>query len=147
MWSLSACRLALTTWPHGRPSSMMTAVRSLSSAGSSAAGDGAATIAASENIKTEARVRVIMPLFLESCCRIEFFRIREDAPDRFARPRDRAGQRRIAVLDQGEHLEDQHVVRLPQCGDAGLLPAQVMRPELLQQVIHLVLERKLGEQA
>src|SRR5450830_1465536 len=145
MWSLSACRFALVTWPHGKPSSMMTDVRSLSSVTSSAAGDGPAKSAASETIKAEVRVDMIKTLLLKSNCRIEFFRIREDAPDRFARPRDRFGQGWIAVLNQGEHLEDQHVVRLPQCGDAGLLPAHVMRPELFQQVIHLVLERELGE--
>src|SRR5580765_1528440 len=147
MWSLSARRVALTTWPHGIPSSMMTDVRSLRSAASSAAGDGPAKSNTSGNIRAKARAGVIKTFLLESAYRIEFFLIREDGPDRFARPRDRAGQGWIAILDEGEHLEDQHVVRLPQRGDAGLLIALVMRPELFQQVIHLVLERELGENA
>src|SRR5436189_1297793 len=125
----------------------MTDVRSLRSETSSAAGDCSAKSATNENIRAAARVRAITALLLDSGECIEFLPIGEDAPDRFARRRDRAGQRWIAVLQEGQDLEDQHVVRLPQCGDAGLLAALVVRLELLEQVIHLVLERELGQQA
>src|SRR5688572_31401833 len=129
----------------------MTDVRSLSDVTPSAAGEGPAKSAAAETSKTEACRGVIKRCSLSSYCRsgnrVEFFRVGEDVPDRFARRQERAGQRRIAVLDEREHLEDQDVVGFPQRGDAGLVPALVMLPELFQQIIHLVTERELGEHA
>ena len=66
---------------------------------------------------------------------------------RFARRRDRAGERRVGVLQQREHLEDQQIVRSPKFGQRGLEPPLVVRPELVQQIVDLILERELGEHA
>src|SRR5581483_8135018 len=74
-------------------------------------------------------------------------RIRQNPPDRFARGGDGGGERGIAVLQQGQHLQQQPIVLLPQLREAFPSLFVVKRPERCEQVVHLVLQRKLREDA
>ena len=78
---------------------------------------------------------------------VEFLGIREDAPDRFPRRDDVVRERRVAVLEQGKHLDEQHVVGPAQFREGRLSLPLVVRAELVQEVVHLVLQRDLGEYA
>src|SRR5688572_8233124 len=119
MCALSGSRTALTTSPQGMASSIRTAVRSFRTADSSAPCDGAAASRANGKSRIAARACRDTGFLLRSGERIEFDWIGEDAPERLARARDGSGQGRIAVLDDGEHLQHQQVERLPQRGDAA----------------------------
>src|SRR5256885_13284850 len=60
-------------------------------------------------------------------------RIDQHLPDRLPRGRDGGRQRRIAVLQEAQHFEQQQVVLLPQLGDRhrGLPPVKC--PELSER--------------
>ena len=59
----------------------------------------------------------------------------------------RSGKRWIAVLQKRQHLEDQQIERPPELDQCGLELPLVKRPELIQQVVDLILERELGHHA
>src|SRR4026207_854157 len=95
------------------PCSAITAVRSLAVL-TSLAGSAARVGAAHSVVDTTMRARPFARSFTSSSCHQirfnKFISIRKDAPDRFARRDDVTGKRRIAVLQQRQRLEKQHVV-------------------------------------
>src|SRR5882762_5218336 len=77
----------------------------------------------------------------------KLYRIRENAPQRLPRGRDSCCQGRVAVLQQAEHFEQQEVIPLPQLRQGSRALPFVERPELIEQVVDLILQRELGKQA
>src|SRR5207245_10622569 len=96
------------------PLSAITAVRSLRSNGSAEGRDEAATSGAIATIKADAVRCVLTVLLLPSAKLRKLGRIDEDAPDRLARRRDSVRQRCVIVLEQGQHLEEQKIILLPE---------------------------------
>lgn len=84
-------------------------------------------------------------ILLEWLDRCELGWVSEDAPYRFARRHDGAGQRRVGVLQQRENFLQQHLVRSPQCGKRSGEAPGVIRAKLIEQVVDLILQRDLGE--
>jgi hypothetical protein len=77
----------------------------------------------------------------------ELLRVREQAPDRLARGHDRRRERLVVVLEQREHLHHHQLVGPTEIGQGDLRLALVERAELVQEIVDLVLERDLGEEA
>src|SRR5207244_13095880 len=78
----------------------------------------------------------------------ELGRIRKEAPDRFARRRDRLSQRWVTVLQERHHLEEKTIVPFPKLAEGGRSgPPLVEGPALSQQVIDLILAGGLGDHA
>src|SRR6185295_12287452 len=84
---------------------------------------------------------------LDGCDLREFDRIRKNSPDRFARRENRFGERRIAVLQKRKDLEEKEIERFAQFGKRRLELSLVIRAELIEQIVDLILERELGEYA
>src|SRR5690242_8382044 len=113
MWSLSPCVLTLTTSPQGRPCNAITAAKSFRVAASSAAGAGIARNDASEIASARTITHLLMPspgVRSNRCDISELHRIGKNAPNCFARGRNRRSQRRVAVLQEREHLEDEQII-------------------------------------
>src|SRR5215831_1440476 len=122
----------------------MTAVRSLSNAGSSAASESPATKAIVGRIAAQTCVR----LFIHSSSKsegLELGRIRQKIPERFTRRGDIARERRIFVLQERDHLENEKIKVLAKFCERRPATPRVECAESLQQVVDLVLERQLGE--
>src|SRR5689334_22133327 len=66
----------------------------------------------------------------------EFLRVGQNAPERLARAGDGARQRRVAILQQAQYLQQQQIIPLPQVLQGNGRLAVVEGPELFQQVIH-----------
>src|ERR1700687_3513978 len=77
----------------------------------------------------------------------KLYRIRENAPQRLPRGCDSCRQGRVAVLQQAEHFEQQPVIPLPQLRQSSRALPSVERPELIEQVVDLILQRELGKQS
>src|ERR1700730_11250847 len=78
---------------------------------------------------------------------LKFIAIRQETPDRLPRCRNGRRQRRIPVLQKREHLEQQEVIALPQVGKRWVGLSTVERTECTEQVVDLILQRQLREQA
>src|SRR5262245_27062537 len=122
----------------------MTAVRSLSTAGSSSACEGRATRARVERIAAQTGVRALI-LSSRKSEGFELGRIRQKIPERVARRGDIARERRIFVLQERDHLENEKIKILAKFCERRPATPRVERAESLQQVVDVVLERQLGE--
>src|SRR5512134_4042051 len=120
----------------------MTAARSLRCFGSSAACTGTTV-----HIMMTSKREAFRFIASSSDQLRELVAVGKNGPDRLARRVDRLGERRVAVLQEGQGLHEQELVRLPQLGERGLEPPLVIVAELLEQVIDLVLERQLRQHA
>src|SRR5213593_2085138 len=124
----------------------MTAVRSFSTAGSSAACEVRPVRAMADRIaaqQTCARLFIASPPVESEG--LELGWIRQKTPERFARRGDISSERRIFVLQDRHHLENQKIVVFPKpCECCPAMP-RVERAKSLQQIVDLVLERQLGE--
>src|SRR2546426_9645333 len=120
----------------------MTAVRSFSTAGSSAACEGPPVRAMADRIAAQ---QTCVRLFIASppveSEGLELAWIRQKIPERFARRGDISSERRILVLQERHHLEDQKIIVLPKLCECCPAVPRVERAESLQQVVDLVLER------
>src|SRR5258706_2092445 len=122
----------------------MTDVRSWSCFGSSA--PSARNVAT--QIETEAAASAMRFMTSSSDELRELGAIGEHTPDRILRRVDIARERGVLVLQEREHLHQQHFERLAQLGKRHrrALP-RVIRAEPRDEVVHLVLERELGQHA
>jgi hypothetical protein len=76
---------------------------------------------------------------------LELGRIRQKIPERVARRGDIARERRIFVLQERDHLENEKIKILAKFCERRPATPRVERAESLQQVVDVVLERQLGE--
>src|SRR5690242_15737547 len=125
----------------------MVAVRSLPKEGSSAAQIPAAAASAAARTRDTS-----VADFMVGSCRadleiVESVAVTENRPDRLARGRDGARQARIVVLQQRHYFHEQLLVRAPQAREREPSLAGVEGAKLREQIVHLVLERQLGENA
>src|SRR5215470_16865370 len=106
----------------------MTAVKSLSTAGSSAACAGRAPKAMVKRIAAQSCVRRF--IFSSSKSeRLELDRIRQKVPEHFARRRDISSERRVFVLKERHHLKNQKIVALAKLCERRPAPPCMERTE------------------